>query len=175
MKRTLVIVALCASVCLPLVASAQQGPPGPMGAGGRPSPSPAMRAAMEQARAEAKTAAFAALTPAHAASVQAMLAQVTAGTLDRRTAAQQIDALLTPAESTGVLAAAEKARSSMRAAMTGMAPPPPGAAAPPPGGLPPGGRGMFGPPSAGRALVMLSLSPPGRRYTMPTARSTSAP
>lgn len=182
MKRALVIVALCASVGLPGIAWAQQsGPPGPMGpmGGDRPSPSPAMRAAMEQARADARAAALAALTPAHAASVQAILAQAAAGTLDRRTAAQQIDALLTSDEKTAVQAAADKARRNMRAAMNGMPPPPPPGAGAPPQGPPPGSRpggpGMFGPPSAGRVLVMLSMAPGGRRSTMPTARSSAAP
>jgi hypothetical protein len=148
-----------------------------MGGAGRPSPSPAMRAAMEQARADARAAAFAALTPPHAASVQALLAQVTAGSLDPRAAGTQIDALLTPDEKSAVLAAAEKARRNMRSALMG-APPPPAdgapAGGPPPGG-PPAGGGMFGPPTAGRLLVMLSVRPPGRRWTQPTARSNSAP
>jgi hypothetical protein len=179
MKRALVIAAICACAGLPGIAAAQQsGPPGPP-------PSPAMRAAFEQARADARAAALAALTPAHAASVQAILAQATSGTLDRRTAAQQIDAVLSPDERTAVLAAAEKARRGMRAAMNGMPPPPPpGAGAPPQGappqgpppqGPPPGGPRMFGPPTAGRVLVMLSMAPGGRRSTLPTARSTSAP
>ena len=82
-------------------------------------------------RADAKTAAYAALTPAHSASVTAIVSQVAAGTLDRRAAAQKIDALLTPDESKAVLAAADKSRAAMRAA--GFAPPgrPPGAGGPP--------------------------------------------
>jgi hypothetical protein len=184
MKRAIVIVALCASALVPALAWAQQGPPpgppGPMGADGRPSPSPAMRAAMEQARAGAKAAAFAALTPAHATGVQAILQQASAGTLDRRAAAQQIDALLTPDERAAVLAAGDKARRDMRAAMRGSDVPPPPAGGPPPAagappGPPPDGRGTFGPPTAGRLLLMLSLAPPGRRSMMPLARSSSAP
>jgi hypothetical protein len=151
MRRAVVLVALCASVLFPVVASAQDGgpppgpPPGGMGRGNWPSPSPALRAAMEKAHADAKADALAALTPAHAASVQSILAQVTAGTLDRRAAAGQIDALLTPAESSAV-----------------GGPPPP----PPPFG---------GPPSAGRLFLMLSMPPPGMRMTQPAARSSAAP
>jgi hypothetical protein len=179
MRRAVVLVALCASVLFPVVASAQDGgppagpPPGGMGRGNWPSPSPAMRAAMEKAHADAKAGALAALTPAHAASVQSILAQVTAGTLDRRAAAGQIDALLTPAESAAVVAAAEQARRAMHAAMAAGGPPPPPSGGPPDG--PPPGRGMFGPPTAGRLFLMLSMPPPGMRMTQPTARSSAAP
>jgi hypothetical protein len=64
----------------------------------------------------------------------------------------------------------------MRATMMGMAPPPgPPPGAPPPAGGPPDGGGRFDQPSAGRTLVMLSLGPPQRRRTLPTARSNNAP
>lgn len=171
MKSLLVVLALCATVALPVAASAQAGPPGMGGP-----PSAQQRAAMEKLRADAKASAYAALTPGHATSVQGIVAQVAAGSLDRRAAAAQIDALLTPDEAKAVLAAEAKSRAAMRAAFAGGAPPPPGAGAPPPppgaGGPPRGGR--FGPPSAGRFLLMVSLAPQ-RRGTMPRARSTSAP
>jgi hypothetical protein len=137
---------------------------------------------MEKLRADAKASAYAALTPAHAASVQGIVAQVAAGTLDRRAAAGQIDALLSPDEAKAVLAAETKSRAAMRAAFAGAGGPPPpppggpppGAGGPPPGAGPPGG-GRFGPPSAGRFLLMVSMAPRQMRNTMPRARSTSAP
>lgn len=134
---------------------------------------------MEKARADAKVAAYQALTPAHVTSVNAIVAQVTAGTLDRRAAAGQIDALLTANEKTAVMAAADKSFAAMRAMRGGGGPPPPssGAAGPPPPpgpGGPPGG-GRFGPPSAGRFLLMVSVPPGQMRYTQPRARSSSAP
>lgn len=173
MKRLFTVLALCGTVVLPSVAFAQAGPPG-MGA----PPSPQQRAALEKIRADAKASAFAALTPGHAASVQAILAQVAAGSLDRRAASGQIDALLAPDEAKAVLAAEAKSRAAMRAAFAGQAGPPPpppgGPGGPPPGGGPPGG-GRFGPPSAGRFLLMVSMAPRGMRGTEPRARSTSAP
>jgi hypothetical protein len=180
MKHVFTVLALCGTVVLPLAASAQAGPPGPPGApgmGGPPSPpSPQQRAAMEKFRADAKASAFAALTPAHAAGVQTIVAQVAAGALDRRAAAGQIDALLTPDEAKSVLAAEAKSRAAMRTALAGAGGPPPPAVAPPPGpGGPPPGGGRFGPPSAGRFLLMVSMSPRERRDTEPRARSTSAP
>jgi hypothetical protein len=152
-------------------------------------PSPQQQGTMEKIRTDAKAAAYAALTPGHATSVQAIVAQVAAGTLDRRAAAGQIDALLSPDEAKAVLAADAKSRAAIRAAFGGNGgpPPPPGAGPPPgPGGPPPPGGGApgagppgggrFGPPSAGRFLLMISMGPPrGMRDTMPRARSTSAP
>jgi hypothetical protein len=107
---------------------------------------------MEKIHAEAKTAAYAALTPAHAASVTSIAAQVAAGTLDPRSAEKQIDTLLTTDEQTAVRAAERKAMSDMRSAMeaAGIGPmggrggPPMGGG---PGGPPPGmGGGPGGPP-----------------------------
>lgn len=174
MKRFLLL-ALCAAMAMPLTVLAQPAPP--MQGGGPPSPQ--QRAAMEKARADAKVAAYQALTPAHVTSVNAIVSQVAAGTLDRRAASGQIDALLTPDEKTAVMAAASKSYTAMRAAMGGPGgpPPPPNAAGgppPPSPGGPPGG-GRFGPPSAGRFLLMVSLSRDQMRYTQPRARSTSAP
>jgi hypothetical protein len=183
MKRLLVLLALCASVAVPLAASAQPGPPVQGG------PSPDQRAMMEKMRLDAKAAAYSALTAAHAASVTDIVAQVAAGTLDRRTAGDRIDALLTPDEQKAVSAAADKSRSAMRAAMMaaggpppgpggappGAGPPPSGPGGPPPGAGPPPGGGRFGPPSAGRYLVMVSMSREQMRTLMPRARSSSAP
>jgi hypothetical protein len=146
---------------LPAAAFAQQGPPGM----GGPPPSPQQQAAMDKARADAKVAAYAALSPAHLTSVNAIVAQVTAGTLDRRAASGQIDALLTPDEQKSVLMASSKSRDAMRTAM---------GAPPPPAGAPPRG-GRFGPPSAGRFLLMVSMAPQQRRGFAPGPRSSSAP
>jgi hypothetical protein len=154
MKRPFVLLALCASIAVPLAAFAQPAPPAPG------SPSPDQRAAMEKLRADAKTAAYGALTPAHATAVTAIVGQVTSRSLDRREAGKQIDALLTPDEQKAVLAAADTSRKAMMAAM---------------GGPPPRERGRFGPPSAGRFLLMVSMARGQRRFTQPRARSTSAP
>jgi hypothetical protein len=174
MKRLLVLLALCASVAAPVAALAQAAPP-PQGG-----PSPEQRAQMEKMRIDAKTAGYAALTPAHATAVTAIVAQVAAGTLDRREAGRQIDALLTADEQKAVLAAADKSRHAMMDAMGGRPPgpggPPPGDGPPPPGpGGPPPEGGRFGPPSAGRFLMMVSMSRDQMRSTMPRARSTAAP
>jgi hypothetical protein len=178
MKRMLLLVALCAAVGVPIAASAQAGP-GMQGA-----PTPEQRAMMDKARIDSKATAYNALTPAHAAAVTAIVAQVVAGSLDRRAAGAQIDALLTPVEQKAVLAASDKSRAAMRAAMMAAGgrppdagpPPPPGPGGPPPGaGPPPPGGGRFGPPSAGRYLLMVSMSREQMRSLMPRARSTSAP
>jgi hypothetical protein len=162
MKRLLALLALCA---MPLAAFAQPAPPAAPTPGG---PSPDQRATMEKLRADAKTAAYGALTPVHATAVTAIVGQVTAGSLSRRAAGKQIDALLTPDEQKAVLTAADTSRKAMMAAMGG---PPPAPGGPPPG---PGG-GRFGPPSAGRFLLMVSMPRGQRRFTEPRARSTSAP
>ena len=155
---------------------------------------------MEKIHAEAKTAAYAALTPAHAASVTSITAKVAAGTLDPRSAGKQIDELLTTDEQKAVLAAQQKARDTMRAAMEAagagpMGGPPGmgGAGGPPPGmrGGPggPGSPGMRGGPdgppggpggrhfgrSAGRYLMMVSMTPDEMRNLQPRARSSAAP
>jgi hypothetical protein len=150
---------------------------------------------MEKIHAQAKMAAYAGLTPAHAASVNALAAKVAAGTLSPREAAQQIDDLLTADEDKSVGIAARKSFEAMHAAMAdaGMmpmggpmmhgGPDGPPAGGPPPGG--PGGQGGpppmgphhgFGRPSSGRYLLMVSLTPEQMRKAMPPrARSTAAP
>jgi hypothetical protein len=174
MKRLWMLCSLCVLAAVPAAAFAQQGPPDMGGP-----PSPQQRAAMDKARADAKVAAYAVLTPAHLTSVNAIVAQVAAGTLDRRAAGGQIDALLTPDEQKGVLAAAAKSRDAMRAAMQGAGGPvgvsPPPGGGPPPGGPPGAGGRRFGPPTAGRFLLMVSMSPRQMRGLQPRARSSSAP
>jgi hypothetical protein len=148
---------------------------------------------MEKIHAEAKMAAFAALTPAHAASVTSITGQVVIGTLDPRSAGKQIDGLLTTDETKAVLAAEQKSRDSMRAAMEAAGvgpmggPPgmggPGGRGGPPgmggPGGAPPdragpGGGRRFG-HSAGRYLMMVSMTPEQMQKLRPHARSSAAP
>jgi hypothetical protein len=167
-----------ALVALPAAALAQ-GAPGP-DAG----PPADVRAQMDQARADARTAAFAKLSPAHRAGVQAVIDRVNAGKLtDLADAAAQIDANLTPDESAAVLAQ----RQTLMAAMhhgapngggppPGMQPPgeggaPPGESGPPPGAGPPGdgqGHGTHA-ADAGRFLLMLSVS----RETMRALRQAA--
>jgi hypothetical protein len=194
MKRTLMLLAVCASVALPVIAAAQPGP----GPGGPPPPTAEQRAAMDKLRADAKTSAYAALTPAHRDRVTAIVADVASGKQSRADAAKAIDDLLTPDEHKAVRAAAESSfRARMNAMMGGRPPGPPGpppaahgaqhsgpsGAGPAPNGPPPafGPGGPGGPggrrfsPSAGRFLLMVSLSRGQLRNVIPRARSTSAP
>ena len=98
---------------------------------------------MEQARAQAKTAAFNDLSADHRAKVQAILAQVQSGSLEPQDAASQIDAVLSPSESQAVLGEAQKMRDAMQKAFGNDGPP----------------RGMMNrKPDAGRVLLMLSRS-----------------
>jgi len=129
MKLSLPVLAAVLAAGLPLSACAQQsnaqenGPPGPP---------PEVRAQMQKARDDAKTAAFNDLSAADRAKVQSVIDQLNNGQLtDLRAAAQQIDAALTPAEQKAVLGERDKMMQTMRANM------PAGA----PGGPPPEGRG----------------------------------
>lgn len=205
MRKALAIVALAAGLVVPVVAFAQPAPSN--------SPSPELRSMMDKVRAEAKTAAFATLTPARAASVTTIVSQVSAGSLDPRKAAEQIDGMLTGDESKAVMAAAAKSRQNLFEAMqaAGVGPMGPmhgGPGGPPPDGMSgprhemggpggpgmggPGGSGMgglggpgmrggpggrvgFGHPSAGRYLIMVSMTPEQRSKLMPRARSSAAP
>ena len=103
MKRTFVLLALCASVAVPVAAV------------GQPGRAAATRSAMmEKMRADAKAAAYAALTPGARDRGHGIVAQVTAGSSTRVPPAGQIDALLTPDEQKAILAAADKSRRAMR-------------------------------------------------------------
>jgi hypothetical protein len=168
MQRIIVVGTLAACVLLPAVANAQPGP-GDMG------PPPAVRAKLDAVNAQAKAAGFAALSADHRARVQAIVARVSAGTLDPRSAAAQIDALLTPDEAKAVLGVATASRAQMRAAF-GDAPPPP-----PPGGPNgaggPGGPGDAPPPSDGAPPQPPAAhdgpppGPPGREHRPQTPGS----
>jgi len=129
-------VTLAASVGGPFAAAAQPGP------GGMGPPSPELRAKFDAVDAQAKTSAYAALSPDHRARVQAIVARVTSGAVPPRDGAAQIDALVSPDEAKAVLAVAAAERAQIRAAFGDSAPPPPpppGNGGPPPGPRPPGG------------------------------------
>ena len=148
MNKSLPVLALLVATGLPLAACAQQG------ANASEGPPPAVI----QARAAAKTAAFNDLSATDRAKVQAIIDQVNNGQLtDLRAASQQIDAVLTPAETTAVLAERTKMRDAMRANMPAR-----------PDGAGPNGQGPNGAPpngmvhktsSAGRFLLQLGVSP----------------
>ena len=113
-----------------------------------------MRALMDKVHADAKAAAFAAVTPVHAGAIAALAAQVTAKTLDPRSASEQIDGLLTGNEQNAVLAAARKSRQEMFAAMQAA-----GGPGPMMGGGPPGMSGR--PPGMGGGPAGMGGGPPG--------------
>src|SRR5579862_2211961 len=135
--RRLLFAGVMAALASPLAALAQTPPAGPFGG-----PSPEMRAQFQKIRAQYQTAALNDLSADHRAKVQAILAQVQSGSLDRRDAATQIDGILTPAESQAVLAEGQKMRNDMRKAMAADANAQ--------------GHHMNRKPDAGRILMMLS-------------------
>ncbi|HEY0380946.1 MAG TPA: hypothetical protein VGC72_01995 [Candidatus Elarobacter sp.] len=129
MKLSLPVLALLMATGLPLAACAQQS-----NAAEKQAPSPEIRAQMQAARDSAKTAAFNDLSAANRAKVQSIVDQINNGQLtDVRAAAQQIDAVLTPAETKAVLGERDKLMQTMRANM----PPRPDGAPGGPNGPPP--------------------------------------
>jgi hypothetical protein len=171
MKLSLPVLALVLATGLPLAACAQQGNAADNG------PSPEVRAQMQQARDNAKTAALADLSAANRAKVQSIIDQINNGQqTDLKAAVQQIDAALTPAETKAVLGERDKLNATMRANM----PPRPDGAGPA------GGPGMNGPGAngagpngahgargndAGRFLLSLGVS----REKMRALRKAAAP
>lgn len=158
MSRWTLAVILCASILVPLAVNAQQASPDP-------------RAMMQKIFVEAKTNAFAALSPDHRTRVGTIVQQLNTGAVDRRAAAEQIDALLSPNEKTAILAVEQKAFGELRAARSAANP---NAAVPAPGGPPPGAPpgGVRRAPDPGRFLVLLSR--PQRRGLPPEQRSPNA-
>ncbi len=158
MKLSLPVLAAVLAAGLPLSVLAQAGGP-------QNGPPPEVRAQMQAAHDAAKTAAFNDLSPATRAKVQTIVDQINGGQLtDLRSAAQQIDAALTPAESKAVLGERDKMMTTMRANM----PPRPDGAGPngsgPMAGGPngpnadhPRGPGAGG-NDAGRFLLQVSVS-----------------
>lgn len=106
---------------MPAVAFAQQAPPqGPMGM-----PNSAawkqMRAIHEQFRSQV----LGAITPAHRALLAQVVGNLAVSTNpDRRAAAQQLDAALSPAEKAAIFADAKAMRAQMRSARADMPKPP---------------------------------------------------
>lgn len=137
--RNLLLAGAFTVLASPLAALAQAAPPPP---DGPPGPPPEMRAQFEQARNQARTAAMNDLSADHRTKVQAILAQVQAGSLDPRDAATQIDGVLSPSESQAVLGEMKKMHDAMHKAMQNPGPP----------------RHMNRKPDAGRALMMLNRS-----------------
>ncbi len=153
MRKALPVLALLVATGLPLAACAQQS-----GNAAENSPPPAVL----QARAAAKTAAFNDLSGSDRTRVQAIIDQVNNGQLtDLRSAASQIDAILSPAETTAVLGERTKMMQTIRANMPAR---PEGAG---PGGPGPNGGSPNGAPAngahrggnhVGRFLLQLGVS-----------------
>ena len=143
MKRHLFAAIALAALISPLGALAQEGPPGAPDGPPQPPPPPQVRAQLEQARTQAKTAALNDLSADHRAKVQAILAQVQSGSLDPRDASTQIDALLSASEQQAVLAQAQKMHDAMKKAIANALPP----------------HRMNRKLDAGRFLLMVSLPP----------------
>jgi len=147
-----------AATLLPLCAGAQ---PAPQDAG----PSGDVRAKMDAVRADAKVSALGALSDAHRAKVQAVVDAFDAdgSALSVTDASAQIDAVLTPDESSAVLAEQQKMRDAMRAAMAGA-----------PQGFGhrggPGGGGGRHAPDAGRFLLQVNATPERFRAAMRAER-----
>ncbi len=134
--RTVVFGGALMALMFPLAALAQMPPDGQ-------GPPPEVRARFEQARTQAKTAAFNDLSPDHRAKIQAISAQVQDGSLDRRAASAQIDAMLSPSETQAVLGEAQKLRDALQKTFAGEGPSQP----------------MNRKPDAGRFLLMVSGQP----------------
>jgi hypothetical protein len=132
------------------------------------SPSPAALSPMQQARSDAKTASWNALSADHQTKVQAIVDGFNNGTLDVPAASAQIDAVLTPDESAAVQAQEKTMRAAMRAAFSAN------------GGAQTGGRFGGGhrgnrtgaqQPDAGRFLLGLNADPDKWRAAMQALRN----
>jgi hypothetical protein len=122
-----------------------------------------MRAQLQHARDDAKTASLNALSADHQAKVQTIVTAFDNGTVDIATAATQIDSVLTPDEATAVLAQQQTMRDAMRAAIAGSGRT--------------GGRGMRGggsgharKPDAGQFLLSVAADPHAVRDAMRALR-----
>lgn len=158
MKLSLSVLALAMAAAIPLTACAQVNAQSNDGA------SSDVRAQVQQARDNAKTAAMNDLSPDHRAKVQAIIdkannAQSMSELLD---AAKQIDGVLTPSESKAVLGERDKMMQTMHAEMAQGGGPGPGQGGPGgPGarnGGDHGGTGAAMRNDAGRFLLQLSMS-----------------
>jgi hypothetical protein len=147
-----ITLALCAA---PVAAAAQ----------GFPDMTPELQAQMQTLRDTAKTNSFNALSADHRIKVQAIITQFGNGSLAMADAVTQIDAVLTPDESTAVIAQGQALRDAMRKAFADAngGSPPPGREGRPPGA---GGQGQRRPPDAGRTLLQVAASPDALRAAM---------
>src|SRR5580704_6981918 len=131
----------------------------------------AAQAQMTQARTAAHDASFAALSADHKKTVQMIVDAFDNGKVDMLAGAQQIDAVLTPAEAQAVLAEQKKMRDAIRAAreQNGDANGGGGGGGGMNGG---GGGGGYGrrAPDAGRFLITVSASPDKVREAAQQAR-----
>ncbi|MEA2666509.1 MAG: hypothetical protein QOI11_3453 [Candidatus Eremiobacteraeota bacterium] len=157
MKLSPSLLVLALAAAMPLSACAQTAQ-----AQSQDGPPPAVRAQMQQARDNAKTAAFNALSADHRARVQSVVDGISNGTqTDLRAAATQIDGILTPDEQKAVLAERDKMMQTMRANMPQGGP---NGAGPGPGGQGRGPDGQGNPNGTrrandpGRFLLQLSVS-----------------
>jgi hypothetical protein len=126
-----------------------------------------MHAQMRQIETQARTQIIGSLTPAHRALLANVVGQLAiSSTPDFRSAAQRLDAALSPNEKQAILSAETSARSQMRTAfqqMRSQMPPPPAGASPParafggPGGPPGRPRGERRPPDAGAVLLHTAM------------------
>jgi len=191
------VIATSLMMAVPFAALGQPGPGAGPGPGPMATPSAEMRAKIDALGAQAKTEGYAALSPEHRAHVQAIVAKVTSGALDPRSAEQQIDALLSPDETKAVLGIAAALHARLEAVLGGGPPPggprggPPGGGGPPPPGFgpppdagPPGGGGPPGSggspggrpgPSAGALLLRVSVTPEAMRALHAANRPSPAP
>lgn len=105
--------------------------------------SPEMRAKLTQARSEAKANTLAALSADHQSKINAIVASYNTGSVASTDAVKQIDALLSPGETSAVLAQQQKMRDTLRATR------------PSGGNRPNGFGGRRRTPDAGRFLLQI--------------------
>jgi hypothetical protein len=134
----------------------------------------AAQAQMTQARSAAHDASFAALSADHRKTVQMIVDAFDNGKVDILAGAQQIDAVLSPAEAQAVLAEQKKMRDSIRAAREQNGDSSGGGNGGGGGGGMNGGGGGGGygrrAPDAGRFMITVSGSPDKVREAMQQAR-----
>jgi hypothetical protein len=148
---------------------AAQTEAGPGGVAGAASFSPEMRAKMQQIRGQARDASLASLSPGSRKAVTAAVGQFNAGSSTLPETANKIDVILTPAETSAILAQQRKMRTEMRQAFEASG------ATPYPGRRFGGGQGGRT-PDAGRFLVQVLASPEKLREAMRRfAPPTTAP
>jgi len=115
--------------------------------------SPEAQAQLTQARSVARTNARAALSADHQSKVDAIVASFNNGSLAAPAAATQIDAVLSPGETSAVLAQQQKMRDALRAAR------------PVGGNRPSGFSGRRRTPDAGRFLLQILATRHPQRKT----------